>query len=58
MLNTSNKIIPLMASGWLTFSIYMCPCETLLSCKKESSIIVLLSLLAMIVLEYPTPHVN
>lgn len=53
-----NKLLPLAIVGWLGASIIACPCETLLSCKKESSIVAILGLLGLVIMKYPTPRVT
>lgn len=51
-----NKILPLLLVSYLGISIIKCPCDTLLGCHKEPTIFATLSLLALIIFEYPTPR--
>lgn len=48
-----GKLVPLLISGFLTYRIYTCPCDTLMFCTKSSSLLLLGSLVVMTVVGWP-----
>lgn len=51
--NKPLKIVPLAISGFLTWRIYNCPCDKLMACTFNSSMLLIGLLAAMTIFGFP-----
>jgi hypothetical protein len=50
---TISKAVPLALSAYLTYKIYMCPCNTLFGCMKGQAVSLMAVIALMTVVEWP-----
>lgn len=48
-----GKIVPVLLSGYLTYTIAVCPCDELMKCTKGRSLMLITALALMTIFGWP-----